>query len=70
MAGVFLSYDREDTDKARPIALAIEKAGHSVWWDFHVRGNAQFSKAIERPDPVVPPQGRGGETWLVRSVEQ
>lgn len=47
MAGVFLSYDRDDTDKARPIALALEKAGHSVWWDLHVRGGAQFGKVIE-----------------------
>ena len=47
MAGVFLSYDRDDVDKARPLALALEKAGHSVWWDLHVRGGAQFSKVIE-----------------------
>ena len=47
MAGVFLSYDRDDTDKARPIALALEKAGHEVWWDLHVRGGAQFSQVIE-----------------------
>ena len=47
MASVFLSYAREDAGKARPIALALEKAGHSVWWDLHVRGGAQFSKVIE-----------------------
>jgi len=47
MAGVFLSYDRDDSDRARPIALALEKAGHSVWWDLHVRGGAQFAKVIE-----------------------
>src|SRR5438067_1751252 len=47
MASVFLSYDRDDGDKARPIATALEKAGHSVWWDLHVRGGAQFSKFIE-----------------------
>jgi hypothetical protein len=32
MASVFLSYDRDDGKQARPIATAIEKAGHSVWW--------------------------------------
>jgi hypothetical protein len=48
MAGVFLSYDRDDTDKARAIALALDKAGHSVWWDLHVRGGAQFAKVIEQ----------------------
>jgi tetratricopeptide (TPR) repeat protein len=47
MASVFLSYARDDAKKARPIALALEAAGHSVWWDLHVRGGAQFSKVIE-----------------------
>jgi hypothetical protein len=47
MPGVFLSYDRDDTDRARPFAAALEKAGHAVWWDLHVRGGAQFSKVIE-----------------------
>ncbi|HEU4924690.1 MAG TPA: toll/interleukin-1 receptor domain-containing protein, partial [Burkholderiales bacterium] len=47
MASVFLSYDRDDTERARPIAEALESAGHEVWWDLHVRGGAQFSKVIE-----------------------
>jgi len=47
MASVFLSYDHDDAKRARPIALQLEKAGHSVWWDLHVRGDAQFSKEIE-----------------------
>lgn len=47
MASVFLSYDRDDSDKARTLAVALEKAGHSVWWDLHVRGGAQFGKVIE-----------------------
>ena len=66
MASVFLSYDRDDSDKARPIALALEKAGHSVWWDLHVRGGAQFSKVIEEAlkaaDAVV-------VLWSQNSVE-
>ena len=66
MAGVFLSYDRDDTDKARPIALALEKAGHSVWWDLHVRGGAQFGKVIEEAlkaaDAVV-------VLWSAQSIE-
>jgi tetratricopeptide (TPR) repeat protein len=48
MASVFLSYDREDADRARTIALAIEKAGHSVWWDRHIKGGAQYSDEIEQ----------------------
>jgi tetratricopeptide (TPR) repeat protein len=47
MASVFLSYDRDDSDRARQFARALEKAGHQVWWDLHVRGGAQFSKVIE-----------------------
>lgn len=47
MASVFLSYDRDDADKVRPFVRALEEAGHSVWWDLHVRGGAQFGKVIE-----------------------
>ena len=66
MAGVFLSYDRDDADKARMLALALEKAGHEVWWDLHVRGGAQFSKVIEEAlkaaDAVV-------VLWSAHSIE-
>ena len=66
MAGVFLSYDRDDADRARPLAAALEKAGHSVWWDLHVRSGAQFSKVIEEAlkaaDAVV-------VLWSKQSVE-
>ena len=66
MAGVFLSYARDDTPKARQVAAALEKAGHSVWWDLHVRGGTQFSKVIEEAlkaaDVVV-------VLWSAQSVE-
>ena len=66
MAKVFLSYDRDDTERARPVAVALEKAGHSVWWDLHIRGGAQFSKAIEQAlgdaDVVI-------VLWSANSVE-
>lgn len=48
MASVFLSYDRDDADIAPPIASALEKAGHFVWWDKHISGGSQFSKEIEQ----------------------
>ena len=48
MASVFLSYDHDDEEKAKPIALALEKAGHVVWWDLHIKGGAQFGKVIEK----------------------
>ena len=66
MASVFLSYDRDDTARARPIAVALEKAGHSVWWDRHIKGGVQYSKeieaALEAADAVV-------VLWSTNSVE-
>lgn len=47
MPSVFLSYDRDDLGRARHFAQVLENAGHQVWWDTHVRGGAEFSKAIE-----------------------
>ncbi len=47
MASVFLSYDREDLARAQPIAAALERAGHAVWWDRQIKPGAEFSKAIE-----------------------
>ena len=48
MASVFLSYDREDADKARFLAQALERAGHSVWWDEQIKAGAQYNKEIDR----------------------
>ena len=57
MASVFLSYARDDSDKARAIALALENAGHAVWWDSHIKGGAEYGQeieqALERSDAVV-----------------
>lgn len=47
VASIFLSYDRDDSERARHFARALEQAGHNVWWDLHVRGGAQFGKVIE-----------------------
>lgn len=66
MASVFLSYDREDLGRAKTVASALEKAGHSVWWDRHIRGGSQYSREIEealkRAEAVV-------VLWSSRSVE-
>ena len=66
MASVFLSYARDDAKLARPLALQLEKVGHSVWWDLHVRAGAQFSKVIEEAlkaaDVVV-------VLWSSRAIE-
>jgi hypothetical protein len=65
MASIFLSYVREDVDKARAIASLLERRGHSVWWDRHIKGGAQFASEIEAAlaaaDKVV-------VLWSARSV--
>jgi TolB-like protein len=47
MAHLFISYSRTDRDAIERLAAALEAAGHSVWWDRHIRGGASFAKDIE-----------------------
>ena len=47
MASLFLSYAREDIDRVRPLAKALELDGHTVWWDRHISGGQEFVGAIE-----------------------
>lgn len=47
MASVFLSYDHDDSDRAAPIAAALEGHGHSVWWDREIHGGAEYNNEIE-----------------------
>ena len=47
MASIFLSYAREDLGVARSLAGALERLGHSVWWDRHIKGATQFAVEIE-----------------------
>lgn len=47
MASVFLSYDHDDATHAATIAAALEKSGHSVWWDRHIHGGAEYNSEIE-----------------------
>ena len=47
MANVFLSYARGDMQRVRLLAAALERDGHSVWWDRHISGGAEFAGAIE-----------------------
>jgi tetratricopeptide (TPR) repeat protein len=48
MASLFLSYAREDIECIRPLAKALERDGHSVWWDRHIAGGEEFAGAIEQ----------------------
>lgn len=48
MASVFLSYSRDDLERIRPLAAALERAGHEVWWDRRIGGGEEYSGAIEQ----------------------
>lgn len=48
MARVFLSYAREDMAAAKQLAVGIERAAHSVWWDHHIQGGSRFASEIDR----------------------
>lgn len=66
MASVFLSYDHEDVARAAHIASALEKAGHSVWWDRHIHGGAEYQteieSAVQQADAIV-------VLWSARSIK-
>ena len=45
---VFLSYSRIDRPTVEVLAIALEQAGLSVWWDGHLEGGSAFAEEIER----------------------
>lgn len=47
MAKLFLSYAREDDARAERIAIALEQAGHAVWWDREISAGSSFSNEID-----------------------
>jgi len=48
VADIFISYKREEQDKARQLAVALEKQGWSVWWDPKLRAGDYFDDVIEK----------------------
>ena len=48
MSDIFISYAREDLDRARRLASALESRGWSVWWDRRIVAGQTFDQAIER----------------------
>ena len=48
MSDIFISYAREDLDRARPLASALESRGWSVWWDRRIVAGETFDQTIER----------------------
>ena len=48
MADIFLSYSSKDKDRVRPLVLALEREGWSVWWDRKMPAGETFDHMIER----------------------
>lgn len=48
MHSVFLSYAREDRERAKIVAAAFEDAGVSIWWDRRIEAGSEYSKEIEQ----------------------
>lgn len=48
MADIFVSYAREDRDKASSFVALLEAQGWTVWWDREINPGLSFSKVIER----------------------
>jgi hypothetical protein len=48
MPDVFVSYAREDRDRARLLAEALEAQGWSVWWDRKIVAGQAFDDTIEQ----------------------
>jgi hypothetical protein len=47
MANVFLSYAREDKERARQLAQALQDEGLSVWWDRDIPAGKTFDDVIQ-----------------------
>jgi hypothetical protein len=48
MTDIFISYKREDQERARILAEALEAKGWSVWWDPKLRAGEHFDNVIEK----------------------
>jgi len=48
LASVFVSYAREDANKAKAIARALENASLDVWFDERIHSGSEFSTEIEQ----------------------
>ena len=47
MADIFISYAREDRERAKELAGVLERRGWSVWWDRLIPAGGSFNRIIE-----------------------
>jgi formylglycine-generating enzyme required for sulfatase activity len=47
VADIFISYAREDSSRARALAVALERRDWSVWWDRRIPDGRDFNRYIE-----------------------
>src|SRR5262245_25540529 len=47
MSDIFISYAREDRDKAKALAELFQQQGWSVWWDRNIPPGRSFDDVIE-----------------------
>ncbi len=66
MADVFISYKREEREKAKALAEAIVKRGYSVWWDVDLLPGDRFAKEI---DAVIGKAKAAIVLWSKASIE-
>ena len=45
---IFVSYSRADRARIVPLTQALERAGHTVWWDQKIDGGSPFAQTIEQ----------------------
>ena len=48
MPDIFISYSRDDRERVRYIANALEAAGHDVWWDPEIPPGESFANVIDQ----------------------
>lgn len=48
MQDIFLSYKKEDADRVRLLAEALEREGFSVWWDRAIPPGSTWAQVIEK----------------------
>ena len=47
MADIFLSYAREDREKAAALVHALKTQGWSVWWDMDIPAGMRWGEVID-----------------------